>query len=56
MVPLLGVDHVHAGTVVGKLEGDPNMIKGFYDILRQDFNKESAHGVFFEQDWASLPG
>jgi ribulose 1,5-bisphosphate carboxylase large subunit-like protein len=29
-----GVDHIHAGTVVGKLEGDPLMIKGFYDVLR----------------------
>jgi ribulose-bisphosphate carboxylase large chain len=25
----VGVDHIHAGTVVGKLEGDPLMIKGF---------------------------
>jgi ribulose-bisphosphate carboxylase large chain len=25
-----GVDHIHAGTVVGKLEGDPLMVKGFY--------------------------
>merc|ERR1711975_55521 len=33
-----GVDHIHAGTVVGKLEGDPLMIKG----------------IFFAQDWASL--
>ena len=23
---LLGVDHIHAGTVVGKLEGDPDMV------------------------------
>ena len=35
---LIGVDHIHAGTVVGKLEGDPNMTKGFYDVLRQRFN------------------
>jgi heme/copper-type cytochrome/quinol oxidase subunit 2 len=28
-----GVDHIHAGTVVGKLEGDPLMIKGFYNTL-----------------------
>jgi len=34
-----GVDHIHAGTVVGKLEGDPLMIKGFYDILRQTKNE-----------------
>ena len=32
---MAGVDHIHAGTVVGKLEGDPLMIKGFYDTLRE---------------------
>jgi ribulose-bisphosphate carboxylase large chain len=31
-VDAYGVDHIHAGTVVGKLEGDPLMIKGFYDV------------------------
>ena len=31
---LAGVDHIHAGTVVGKLEGDPNSVAGFYDVLR----------------------
>lgn len=52
---LAGVDHIHAGTVVGKLEGDPNMTKGYYDILRQDHNALNLqHGVFFEQPWASL--
>ena len=30
---MAGVDHIHAGTVVGKLEGDPLMIKGFYNTL-----------------------
>src|SRR5271166_5032834 len=34
---LAGVDHVHAGTVVGKLEGDPNMIRGYYDVCREGF-------------------
>jgi ribulose-bisphosphate carboxylase large chain len=29
---MAGVDHIHAGTVVGKLEGDPNVIKGIYSI------------------------
>jgi ribulose-bisphosphate carboxylase large chain len=54
---LLGVDHIHAGTVVGKLEGDPNLIQGYYDILRQDHVEENPlHGVYFEQDWASMPG
>nr|MBA3569587.1 ribulose-bisphosphate carboxylase large subunit [Pyrinomonadaceae bacterium] len=52
---MAGVDHIHAGTVVGKLEGDPLMIKGFYDTLREPqtpINMEN--GLFFEQDWASL--
>ncbi|MBV1700846.1 MAG: form I ribulose bisphosphate carboxylase large subunit [Hyphomicrobiales bacterium] len=52
---LAGVDHIHAGTVVGKLEGDPNMTKGFYDILRLDHNPINLqHGIFFDQPWASL--
>src|ERR687898_294557 len=54
---LLGVDHVHAGTVVGKLEGDPATTKGYYDTLRLDHvpaNPET--GIYFDQDWASLPG
>lgn len=51
---LAGVDHIHAGTVVGKLEGDPNTTKGFYDILREDFVPRCLeHGVFFDQHWAS---
>ena len=55
-VRLLGVDHVHAGTVVGKLEGDPNTTKGFYDILRLDYvHANPEHGVYFDQDWCSLP-
>ncbi|MGH7708255.1 MAG: ribulose-bisphosphate carboxylase large subunit, partial [Vulcanimicrobiaceae bacterium] len=54
-VRLLGVDHVHAGTVVGKLEGDPHTTKGYYDILREDFVPVNPlHGVFFDQDWCSL--
>src|SRR6476659_2802972 len=52
---MAGVDHLHAGTVVGKLEGDPLMIKGFYDTLRESRTAQSLeHGLFFEQDWASL--
>jgi ribulose-bisphosphate carboxylase large chain len=52
---LAGVDHIHAGTVVGKLEGDPATTKGYYDICREDFNPlKLEHGVFFDQHWASL--
>jgi ribulose-bisphosphate carboxylase large chain len=52
---LAGVDHIHAGTVVGKLEGDPDMVQGFYNVLREDRNApDPRRGLFFEQDWASL--
>src|SRR5471032_1575454 len=52
---MAGVDHIHAGTVVGKLEGDPLMIKGFYDTLRETRTPQSLeNGLFFDQDWASL--
>jgi len=52
---MAGVDHLHAGTVVGKLEGDPLMIAGFYDTLREErIATNLEHGIFFDQDWASL--
>jgi ribulose-bisphosphate carboxylase large chain len=52
---MAGVDHIHAGTVVGKLEGDPLMIKGFYDTLRETHTPVALeNGLFLEQDWASL--
>jgi len=54
---LIGVDHIHAGTVVGKLEGDPSTTKGFYDTLRDSFIPEDPRwGIFFDQDWGSMPG
>jgi ribulose-bisphosphate carboxylase large chain len=54
---LAGVDHIHAGTVVGKLEGDPNMVAGFYDVLRCDqAEPDPVKGLYFEQDWVSMPG
>src|SRR5712672_3185464 len=52
---MAGVDHIHAGTVVGKLEGDPNVIKGIYSICRDSFTKQNIEqGVFFDQDWPGL--
>ena len=30
---LAGVDHLHAGTAVGKLEGDPMTVQGYYNVL-----------------------
>jgi ribulose-bisphosphate carboxylase large chain len=53
---LAGVDHLHAGTVVGKLEGDPNTVAGFYQTLRCDqAEPDPVQGLYFEQDWASMP-
>jgi ribulose-bisphosphate carboxylase large chain len=52
---MAGVDHIHAGTVVGKLEGDPNVIAGIYDTLREAHTPANLqHGLFFDQDWAGL--
>jgi ribulose-bisphosphate carboxylase large chain len=52
---MAGVDHIHAGTVVGKLEGDPLMIKGFYDtLLLTNLEVNLPYGIFFEMSWASL--
>jgi ribulose-bisphosphate carboxylase large chain len=54
---LSGGDHLHTGTVVGKLEGDRNSTLGFVDQLRESFVPEDrSRGVFFDQDWGSLPG
>src|SRR5215207_4844393 len=54
---LMGVDHIHAGTVVGKLEGDPHATKGFYDTLRENYIPENPEtGIYFDQHWASMPG
>ncbi len=52
---MAGVDHIHAGTVVGKLEGDPMMIRGYYDTLLDTTTEVNLQkGLFFRQEWASL--
>lgn len=52
---MAGVDHIHAGTVVGKLEGDPQMVRGFYRTLLATYHDGYLpQGLFFTQDWASL--
>jgi ribulose-bisphosphate carboxylase large chain len=54
---LLGVDHIHAGTVVGKLEGDPSTTRGYYDTCRlSKVPADPARGLYFDQDWGSMPG
>ncbi|MBA3430740.1 MAG: ribulose-bisphosphate carboxylase large subunit [Actinobacteria bacterium] len=54
---MIGVDHIHAGTVVGKLEGDPNAVRGYYRTCTDDFNRQDpALGFYFDQDWVHMPG
>jgi ribulose-bisphosphate carboxylase large chain len=40
-----GVDHIHAGTVVGKLEGDPLMIKGFTMYIINNLEVNLPYGI-----------
>ncbi|MDC7787628.1 form I ribulose bisphosphate carboxylase large subunit [Rhodoplanes sp. TEM] len=52
---LAGVDHLHAGTAVGKLEGDPMTVQGYYNVCRERHNAvDLPRGLFFEQDWADI--
>jgi ribulose-bisphosphate carboxylase large chain len=52
-----GGDHLHSGTVVGKLEGEREVTLGFVDLMRDDYiEKDRSRGIYFTQDWCSLPG
>ncbi|TLY80690.1 MAG: ribulose-bisphosphate carboxylase large subunit [Gammaproteobacteria bacterium] len=52
---LAGVDHLHAGTAVGKLEGDPLTVQGYYNVCRDSFTRQDLpRGIFFDQDWCDL--
>ncbi|MCA1409046.1 form I ribulose bisphosphate carboxylase large subunit [Ensifer sp. IC3342] len=52
---LAGVDHLHAGTAVGKLEGDPLTVQGYYNVCREMKNEvDLPRGLFVEQDWADI--
>ncbi|MGI8576008.1 MAG: ribulose-bisphosphate carboxylase large subunit [Egibacteraceae bacterium] len=54
---MMGVDHIHAGTIVGKLEGDADITKGYYDTCREAFQKRDlSKGIYFDQDWVGMPG
>ena len=52
-----GGDHLHSGTVVGKLEGDRDITLGFVDLMRDEsIPLDRSRGVYFHQVWASCPG
>src|SRR3984893_13300424 len=45
---MAGVDHNHAGPGGGKLEGDPNVIRGIYAPCRETrVSQNLQHGIFF---------
>ncbi len=57
MLRLSGGDHMHSGTVVGKLEGDRAATLGWVDLMRERFVKEDrSRGIFFDQDFGPMPG
>ena len=57
MLRLSGGDHLHSGTVVGKLEGDKQATLGWIKLMRDRFVPEDrSQGIFFDQDWAHMPG
>ena len=50
---LAGCDHLHTGTAVGKLEGDPMTVQGYYNVCRDSYTRtDLPRGLFFDQDWA----
>ena len=52
---LAGCDHLHTGTAVGKLEGDPMTVQGYYNVCRETYNQQDlSRGLFFDQDWCDL--
>jgi len=57
LLRLLGGDHLHSGTVVGKLEGDRAATLGWIDLMRDRYVKEDrSRGIFFDQDWGQMKG
>jgi len=54
---LSGGDHIHSGIVVGKLEGERQLILGFVNLFCDDYiEKDLSRGIYFTQDWVSLLG
>ncbi len=52
---LAGCDHLHTGTAVGKLEGDPLTVQGYYNVCRDSYtHTDLPRGLYFDQDWADL--
>ncbi|WP_026381468.1 form I ribulose bisphosphate carboxylase large subunit [Afifella pfennigii] len=55
LLRLLGGDHLHSGTVVGKLEGDREATLGWVDLMRERHVEEDrSRGLFFDQPWGQM--
>ena len=50
---LVGVDHIHTGTGVGKLEGGFQDIKDRCNLLRKSYTQKEG-GLYFDQPWGNL--
>jgi len=50
---LVGVDHLHTGTGVGKLEGEFQALKDRCNLLRKSFTPKEG-GLYFDQPWGNL--
>ncbi len=58
MCRIVGADHLHNGTVVGKLEGDRASTIGINEMMRETrvATVEQCPGHHFDQPWLSMPG
>ena len=50
---LVGVDHIHTGTGVGKLEGEFQDIKDRCNLLRKSYTPKEG-GLYFDQPWGNI--
>ena len=50
---LIGVDQLHTGTGVGKMEGSPASIRLYGDVCRDDSGLEAAHLLSLGFEWAA---
>jgi ribulose-bisphosphate carboxylase large chain len=48
---LIGVDQLHTGTGVGKMEGEPAMIRHYGDICRENRSAEALHLYSLGFEW-----
>jgi ribulose-bisphosphate carboxylase large chain len=57
MCRIVGADHLHNGTVVGKLEGDRASTIGINEMMRETrvATVEQCPGHHFDQQWLSMP-